>query len=353
MKGLLIPLLLTGLSQAVRVYLHPGPHVPPRLHAGTAGATLARHLDLERFEDAAPNFREQELFFGHGSGTGLLLTISEEDARAVIPHSLKKSTFSISPAPTADSLSLLIPTYIDRAHHVYSHVYEPTISITPHESATASLQAFADLKDFLEGDYPVDRFAAFDFTALTASLKDALGADHEQVHVAHKALREILKDLAERDDVKVAVVSIPSSSFHSRHHDRTHGHSKRQPQQSPLPLPRPGEPIAAISTCHASAETCGNATDACSGHGACVAATKAGKTCFVCACSATTDPKGRKEHWAGSACERQDVSGPFVLLTGTTITLLLLIGGSVALLTGVGDQQLPSTLTGGVAQHSR
>ena len=81
MKGLFIPLLLTGLCQAVRVYLHPGPHVPPRVHANTAGAALARHLDLERFEDAAPYFGEQELFVGHGSSAGLLLTISEEDAR--------------------------------------------------------------------------------------------------------------------------------------------------------------------------------------------------------------------------------------------------------------------------------
>ena len=228
---------------------------------------------------------------------------------AVIPHSLKKSTFSISPPPTTESLSALIPTYIDRAHHVYSHVYEPTVSFTSHDSAAASLQAFADLKDFLEGDYAADRFAAFDFSGLTASLKDTMGADHEQVHEAHKALREILKDLTKRDDIKPAVVSIPSPHSHSHHHKHGHGHGKRQPQQSPLPLPRPGEPIEAISTCHASADTCGNATDSCSGHGQCVAASKAGKTCFVCACSVTTDLKGRKEHWAGSACERRDVSG--------------------------------------------
>ena len=104
---------------------------------------------------------------------------------AVIPHSLKKSTFSISPPPTADSLSALIPTYIDRAHHVYSHVYEPTVSFASHDSAAASLQAFADLKDFLEGDYAADRFAAFDFSGLTASLKDTFGADHEQIGRAH------------------------------------------------------------------------------------------------------------------------------------------------------------------------
>ena len=81
MKGLFIPLLLTGLCQAVRVYLHPGPHVSPRLHASTAGAALSKHLDLDRFEDAAPHFGEQGLFVGHGSGTGLLLTISQDDAR--------------------------------------------------------------------------------------------------------------------------------------------------------------------------------------------------------------------------------------------------------------------------------
>ena len=40
---------------------------------------------------------------------------------------------------------------------------------------------------------------------------------------------------------------------------------------------------------------------------------------------------------------------PFVLLAGTTVTLLLLVGGSIALLTAVGEQKLPSTLTGGVA----
>lgn len=40
---------------------------------------------------------------------------------------------------------------------------------------------------------------------------------------------------------------------------------------------------------------------------------------------------------------------PFVLLSGTAIALILLVGASVVLLTGIGEQELPSTLTGGVA----
>lgn len=40
---------------------------------------------------------------------------------------------------------------------------------------------------------------------------------------------------------------------------------------------------------------------------------------------------------------------PFVLLGGTVIALILLVAGSVGLLTSVGSQDLPSTLTGGAA----
>ena len=44
---------------------------------------------------------------------------------------------------------------------------------------------------------------------------------------------------------------------------------------------------------------------------------------------------------------------PFVLLAGTTVTLLLLVFGSVALLSGIGGENLPSTLTGGVGHSAR
>lgn len=44
---------------------------------------------------------------------------------------------------------------------------------------------------------------------------------------------------------------------------------------------------------------------------------------------------------------------PFVLLTGTVVALIVLVGGSIALLSGIGEQELPSTLTGGIVPTSR
>lgn len=39
----------------------------------------------------------------------------------------------------------------------------------------------------------------------------------------------------------------------------------------------------------------------------------------------------------------------FVLLAGTVIALLVMVGGSIGLLYGIGSQDLPSVLTGGSA----
>ncbi|KAI0335087.1 hypothetical protein GY45DRAFT_1241531 [Cubamyces sp. BRFM 1775] len=361
MKGLLVSLLLTGLCQAVKVYLHPSPDVPSQLNLKHAGAVLSKHLNLERFEDANAYPGEQDILVGEGPKTGLLLTLSKEHANGnasvdVIPSSLKP-TFHIKSHISQDSLSSLIPSYTDRAHHVYSYVYEvqgqaydkskrmlDAFSV-PSPSSEDAVEQLYSFMNFVDGDeLPVDRFGAFDLTHIE-DLRHTFGKDSEQYRQAVQTVKAVLGHLMERQDINLAIVTVPTHSG---------SHHKRQPPQSPLPppLPRPAEPIDSISTCYSSADACGNSTNSCSGHGECVAATKAGKTCFVCACSATTDDKGRKEQWAGSACERKDVSGPFVLLAGTTVTLLLLVGGSVALLTAVGEQKLPSTLTGGVASSS-
>ncbi|KAI8993964.1 hypothetical protein BD414DRAFT_480967 [Trametes punicea] len=314
MKGLLVSLLLTGLCQAVKVYLHPTlSGIPAHLTLSQAGAVLSRHLNLDRFEDVSAYPGEQELVVGEGPKTGLLLTLSKEHAKDVIPSSLKP-TFHLKSHPSQESLSSLIPSYINRAHYVYSYVYDArdhpydkpkrvldAFSV-PVEGAEEAIKQLYSLMNFFDGDdLPADRFGAFDLTGLE-DLRRSVGKDSEQYRTAVQTVKVILERLLERHDVNLALVAVPS---HASKHDR------RQPPQSPLPppLPRPGEPIDSISTCYSSADVCANATDACSGHGQCVEATKAGKTCFVCACGVTTDSQGRKEQWAGSACERKDVSG--------------------------------------------
>lgn len=84
MKGLLVSLLLTGLCQAVNVYLHPEPNVHSHLSLKQAGVVLSSHLNLERFEDAASYPGEQELLIGGGPTTGLLLTVSKEHAKGAL-----------------------------------------------------------------------------------------------------------------------------------------------------------------------------------------------------------------------------------------------------------------------------
>ncbi|KAJ7075831.1 hypothetical protein C8R43DRAFT_1054067 [Mycena crocata] len=126
--------------------------------------------------------------------------------------------------------------------------------------------------------------------------------------------------------------------------------------QAPFPRPPPQSPIGSISTCHTTLDACSNATSSCSGRGECSGATKSGRTCFVCSCGTTRTGSGNQvktETWVGESCERKDISAPFVLLTGTTIVLLLVIAGSVSLLYTVGNIELPSVLMGGAVNAKK
>jgi Domain of unknown function (DUF3844) len=206
------------------------------------------------------------------------------------------------------------------------------------------------------------KFGAFELKGLN-EIAQAYGRSSEQYKMASEAMHAFVQSALMLDNMHIAFLTYsPSNTL-----------TKRQPQQMPLPSPTPApqEPIGSISTCFLTEEICGNSTNTCSGRGQCVEASKAGRTCFVCLCSATQDGKGKTQNWAGEACERKDISGygsrtnilmlcqlivavrPFVLLTGTVIGLLIVIAGSVSLLYGVGNEQLPGTLTGGVGGSKR
>jgi hypothetical protein len=160
-------------------------------------------------------------------------------------------------------------------------------------------------------------------------------------------MRAVLESALSKPNINLALLTFsPSKTLHRR--------QAQPPQQSPLPPPSPipQQPIGGVSTCFTSVDICTNSTNSCSGRGDCLQASKAGKTCFVCTCSKTTD-KGKTQTWVGDACERKDISGPFVLLAGSTVALILLIAGSLSLLAGIGSEKLPSTLTGGAVSGKK
>lgn len=186
-------------------------------------------------------------------------------------------------------------------------------------------------------------FATLDLTILIA-LREQYGSDSLEYERAAESTRAFLQNAVEDvEHLQLAILtysSVPTLS-------------KRQSTPSQVPLPPshapPQEPIGSISTCFTSVESCSNGTSSCSGRGQCVQASKSGRTCFVCTCSATKTGEGNKvktETWVGESCERKDVSGPFVLFVGSALVMLILVFGSVSLLYGVGEQMLPPTLTG-------
>jgi len=127
---------------------------------------------------------------------------------------------------------------------------------------------------------------------------------------------------------------------------------------------RRGKPIP---QCFASANSCMTQTNECSGHGECVnkyssgsgnATASAGASCFVCACKATVvergdgaPTKGRKTvHWGGNMCQKQDISVPFWLIAGFTVTIIGAVSFAIGLLFSVGEEQLPGVIGAGVSR---
>lgn len=354
MRGLALCLLFAGLSRAADVYLNPPSSFPSRLSPPHASSAISHHLGLEEFEPFQGNeqFAAGASFVGQGLKNGLLISIDETDAKDVLPDSLRPS-FTLSNAPSVSSFSSIISTYLHRAPHAYTHIFSLPSYDAPvprlldvfsvSSSATETfLTELSGIISFLESDdaFYADRFGAFELKGLS-EIARAYGRANEQYQLAAETLRAAVHSALAKEDLNLVLLTYDGA--------RAEAMRKREPQQSPLPPSIPQQPINSISTCHATEDVCGNATSSCSGRGSCVKASRAGRTCFVCACSATKDSKGRTENWAGQSCERKDVSGPFVLLAGTTVALLLMIAGSVGLLYSIGGQELPTVLTGGIA----
>jgi len=344
------------LARASTVYIHPP--LPHHADSHSASALIAHHLRLERFEpmDDGQLATFAEPFVGQGESEGLVLSIEEPYVKDVIPEALHAG---LTLRYTSFDPSNLMSNLFTRAEHTYSYVtgsltpdpssFSPTypamldIFSIPHPASELFLSSLAPLVAFLEEKDPETsgRFGVFAIAGLDA-IVSAYGRDSERYRLAAETLRATLSAALVHPTLRLVVLTAPVAAAQGHEHNN----AKRQDEPAGSPLP-PRLPTDAV--CFASADACGNATDACSGHGQCASALKAGRECFACACAATKDDTGRTQNWAGTSCERLDVSGPFVLLVGTTVALLVIIISSVSLLYSMGGQELPSVLTGGVA----
>ncbi|KAL1867358.1 hypothetical protein VTK73DRAFT_4205 [Phialemonium thermophilum] len=112
-----------------------------------------------------------------------------------------------------------------------------------------------------------------------------------------------------------------------------------------------------IPQCFQSQNSCETRTNNCSGgHGRCInryaSDAKSDTVCFACHCDRlpVPDRPGRTVQWAGTMCQKKDVSEPFWLIAGFTVTIVGVLSFTIGLLFGVGQEKLPGVIGAGVSR---
>ena len=122
-------------------------------------------------------------------------------------------------------------------------------------------------------------------------------------------------------------------------------------------------PKTTIPSCHYSEAECISKTAGCATHGKCVkkytekvSEDEEGAECWACQCIPSRVGSGQSFktiYWGGPACQKKDISVPFLLFAGFTIAAVTTISYAIGLLYGIGEEDLPSVLGAGVAPTLR
>lgn len=202
------------------------------------------------------------------------------------------------------------------------------------------------------------------------SLNSVLPSSPSSVPQTIGPLLRILRHLSATQNVESTLLILPSKlSKASKSHTHTQN-ARSNPEETPLDLPsyptlapaiqaapnssaNTTHPLpSAVPACFSSLASCTNTTNACSGHGSCY---EAHNNCFKCRCVATvlvepdSDGDGKKTvMWGGGACEKKDISVPFLLFASIGVGAAILISGSIGMLWGMGSAELPKVLSAGV-----
>ncbi|KAF2859070.1 hypothetical protein K470DRAFT_259239 [Piedraia hortae CBS 480.64] len=245
-----------------------------------------------------------------------MLVLADGDSNSVADNSLhgESSSFMISPAPSIEQVRNL---WVDLAKQAHPNIYSLA-------SDDEMLRTLSSTKggEFLiaNGSAALDSaLRKFKDRIITLYMpeKGATGADWGTYDMPrlHDGLRK-----RKRDQDPLAPAATGSSS--APHKGPSHG-----------------------SLCFASIEACEKDTGSCSGHGNCI---QSAPGCFACKCAAKKDGK-RTTYWAGTKCDKVDVSVQFWLIALFTVGLIGVISFAIGEVYALGNEKLPSVIGAGVA----
>lgn len=194
-------------------------------------------------------------------------------------------------------------------------------------------------------------------------LVDVYGHDSAEAKLARVLYQSALARLS-TGTTRTTLLLIPGTADHTTSFETT-SHLRRRAE---APLATHAEPTASVKASSSattsapkriehffnSKDLCNNATNSCSSHGSCEKSSKGHWAC-VCKPSVLKSPDGHKKttHWGGYGCQKKDVSIPFNIFFLLTIAMVLAVGYAVSLLYSVGETELPSVLSAGVAPVKR
>jgi len=200
------------------------------------------------------------------------------------------------------------------------------------------------------------------------SLHSALPSTAAGVPTSIGPLVRILKHLSAVEGVESTLVVLPSKLAEPKPRSSHNQARAASIEEEPLDLPSSAPSTTAIEktasdrpsnitlpsvipACFNSQSACENTTNSCSGHGNCY---KAHNNCYKCKCGTTVaryneDGTKKTVQWGGAACQKKDVSVPFVLLASFSVVMAGLVAGAIGLLYKMGSEELPSVIGAGVA----
>jgi len=254
-----------------------------------------------------------------------------------------------------------------------THVFNPD-----RDADRRFMSEYLIFKAFVEKVVPQmhEKNTAFCYFQGLKDLIGTYGTGSTEANLALSLYHHALSRLSSPSNIKTTLLLTPGTDRSTPGFEiSSHLHQKRaetplsitsnpvlaQPEPSAKTISKPptspvgGNPLTRFKRCYATKDACSDTTNSCSSHGRCKEIVKG---CWSCACVPTVRKSADGSHkqvtnWAGYGCQKQDVSVPFHLFFIFTVIIILVIAWSIGLLYSIGETELPSVLSAGVAPVKR